>query len=188
MDEKGFLLGYNNRVKVIVRHRRRTPMETQDRSREWITVVVCASAGQFMLPPMIIYKGICIYHGWTSTVDDADTLFVHSNKGFITDSLAMDWLHHFDSDSHWQPFLHQLLGHLSFLRLLGTGGNFVNKPWRQFVHLRVGIKSLLFSYCERWHTRLMLLGHGQSWQILRMRISRFAMRSEEHTSELQSRP
>ena len=61
MDEKGFLLGYNNRAKVIVRHRWQIPTETQDRSREWITVVECALAGQFMLPPMIIYrgKGIC---------------------------------------------------------------------------------------------------------------------------------
>ena len=71
MDEKGFLLGYNNRAKVIVRHRRQMPTETQDRSREWITVVECASAGQFMLPPMIIYRGKGIYRGWTSTVDDA---------------------------------------------------------------------------------------------------------------------
>ena len=57
MDEKGSLLGYNNWAKVIVRHRQRTPTETQDGSREWITVVECISAGQFMLPPMIIYKG-----------------------------------------------------------------------------------------------------------------------------------
>ena len=56
MDEKGFLLGYNNWAKVIVQHRWRTPMETQDEFREWITVVESTSAGQFMLPPMI-YKG-----------------------------------------------------------------------------------------------------------------------------------
>ena len=47
-----------------------------------------------MLPPMIIYKGKGICRGWTSTVDDADTLFAHSNKGFITGNLAMDWLHY----------------------------------------------------------------------------------------------
>ena len=29
--------------------------------------------------------------------DDADTLFAHSDKGFITDNLALDWLHHFDT-------------------------------------------------------------------------------------------
>ena len=75
MDEKGFLLGYNNWVKVIVRHRRRMPTETQNGSGEWITVVECTSAGQFMLPPMIIYKGEGIYRGWASTIDDAEALF-----------------------------------------------------------------------------------------------------------------
>ena len=49
------------------------PMETQDGSREWITVVECTSAGQFMLPPMIIYKGKGIYRGWTSTIDSSQT-------------------------------------------------------------------------------------------------------------------
>ena len=90
MDEKGFLLGYNNRAKVIVRYRRRTPTETQDGFREWIAVVECTSAGQFMLPPMTIYKGKGIYRGWTSTVDDADALFAHSDKGFITGNLALE--------------------------------------------------------------------------------------------------
>ena len=50
-DEKGSPPGHNNRAEVIVRYRWRTPMETQDGSREWITVVECTSAGQFMLPP-----------------------------------------------------------------------------------------------------------------------------------------
>ena len=50
-----------------------------------------------MLPPMIIYKGKGIYRGWTSTVDDADTLFAHSDKGFITENLALEWLHRFDT-------------------------------------------------------------------------------------------
>ena len=38
-----------------------------------------------------------IYRGWTSTVDDAEALFAHSNKGFITDNLALKWLHRFDA-------------------------------------------------------------------------------------------
>ena len=36
-----------------------------------------------------------IYRGWTSTVNDAETLFAHSNKGFITDNLALEWLHRY---------------------------------------------------------------------------------------------
>ena len=73
------------------------PTETEDGTGEWIMVVECTSVGQFMLPPMIIYKGKGIYHGWTSTVDDAEALFAHSNKVFITDNLALEWLHCFDT-------------------------------------------------------------------------------------------
>ena len=90
MDEKRFLLGYKNRARVIVRNRRQMPTETQDGSRDWITVVECTSAGQFMLPPMIIYKRKGIYRGWTSSVDDVEALFAHSNKEFITDNLALE--------------------------------------------------------------------------------------------------
>ena len=103
MDEKGFLLGYNNRTKVIVRHKRRMLTETQDGSRERITVVECASAGQFMLPPVIIYKGKGIYGGWTSAVDDAEALFAHSTKGFIMDNLELEWLHRFDAWTSIRP-------------------------------------------------------------------------------------
>ena len=56
MDEKGFLLGVHNRVKVIVRHRHRPPIEKMDGSREWITVVECTCADNSMLPPLVIFK------------------------------------------------------------------------------------------------------------------------------------
>ena len=46
MDKKGLLLDFSNRATVIVRQRRRMPMETQDGPRKWVTVVECASAGQ----------------------------------------------------------------------------------------------------------------------------------------------
>ena len=90
MDEKGYLLGYNNRAKVIVRHRQRMPTETQDGSREWITVVERTSAGQFMLPPMIIYKGKGIYRGWTSTIGSSQTTLHWS--GYIALMLGLAYV------------------------------------------------------------------------------------------------
>ena len=83
-------------------------------------VIECTSAGQFMFPPMVIYKGKGIYHGCTSTVDDAEALFAHSDKGFITENFTLEWLHRFDawtsiraagahrvllSDGHLHPLL-----------------------------------------------------------------------------------
>ena len=57
MDEKGFLLGVHNRTEVIVRHRRRLSIENTDGSREWITLVECTCANNFMLPPLVVHRG-----------------------------------------------------------------------------------------------------------------------------------
>ena len=38
-------------------------------------VVEYTSAGQFVLLPVIIYKGEGAYHGWASTIDDAKALW-----------------------------------------------------------------------------------------------------------------
>ena len=194
MDEKGFLLGYNNRAKVIVRHRRQMPTETQDRSREWITVVECASAGQFMLPPIIIYRGKGMYRGWTSTVDDAGAPFAHSNKGFTTDNLELEWLHRFDTWTSIRaagaPRFLLLDGHhthysesLQFMRYVVAHNIVLMSFPGHSTHLRAGTRNLPFSYCEGWHSRLILLGHGQSWRILRMRISRFAILARKDLGE-----
>ena len=93
------------------------PTETQDGSREWITVVECTSVGRFMLPPVIIYKGKDIYRGYTSTFDDAEALFAHNDKGFITDNFALEWLYRFDAATSIRaagaPRFLLLDGHLS---------------------------------------------------------------------------
>ena len=75
MDEKGFLLGLpvSNKAKVIVRRGRRQPArETQDGSREWITVVetCCQCINSTMLPPMVIFQGKVLYRGWFDADDD----------------------------------------------------------------------------------------------------------------------
>ena len=75
----------------------------------------------------------------------------------------------------WSLNLHQLLDYLSFSRPLRTGGDFGNRPWLPLVLLKVGRRNLLSSYCEGWHTGLMLLGHRQNWPIMRMKTSRYAM-------------
>ena len=77
--------------------------------------------------------------------------------------------------SFWPLNLHQLLDYLSFSRPLRTGGNFGNRPWLPLVLLKVGRRNPLSSYCEGWHTGLMLLGHRQNWAIMRMKTSRFAI-------------
>ena len=83
----------------------------------------------------------------------------------------------------WSLNLHQLPDYLSFSRPLRTGGNFGNRPWLPLVLLKAGRRNLLFSYCEGWHTRLMLLEHRQNWLIMRMKTSRFAMLARRDQGE-----
>ena len=95
MNEKGFLLGLSNRAEVIVRQgRRQLARETQDGSKEWITVVETCCANSTMLPPMAIFQGKGLYRGWFDAEDYADqtAIFARSDKGFTTNKFATQWL------------------------------------------------------------------------------------------------
>ena len=94
MDEKGFLLGLSNRVKVIIRRGRKKAEEMNDGSRDWITVVETCCADNTMLPPLTIFKGKSIQWDWVKGLrpQDDDACFTYSDKGYITDDLALRWL------------------------------------------------------------------------------------------------
>ena len=67
-----------------------------DGSREWITVVECTCADNSMLPSLVIYKGKRLYRGWFTEVDVQNAKFAHSDKGYMTDNLVIEWLQAFD--------------------------------------------------------------------------------------------
>ena len=89
VDEKCFM---SNRTKVICRAGRRPPQVTQDGTRELISHRN-SSAAQFVLPPMIIYKGAAHYRGWYTELEEAegdlDANFAYSPIGYITNELGM---------------------------------------------------------------------------------------------------
>jgi hypothetical protein len=96
-DEKGFILGYSSKAKVVCRKERRNPNVAQDDSRELITVVEAASSAGLMLPSWVIYKGKGHYMGWHRYTDDPDAVFAFSEKGWTDDSMGLRWLkEHFD--------------------------------------------------------------------------------------------
>jgi hypothetical protein len=57
MDEKGFLLGQTQNVKVIVCQRLRNSRFCQDGNQAMVTVIETVSADSQVLPPKLIYKG-----------------------------------------------------------------------------------------------------------------------------------
>ena len=86
MDEKGFILGVSNRSKFVCKAGRRPPRVTQDGTRELITAIATVSAAQFILPPMVIYKGAGHYRSWYTELGEAggdgDAKFAYSLKGY----------------------------------------------------------------------------------------------------------
>ena len=101
MDEKGFMLGMSSRSKFVCKVGRRPPRVTQDGTRELIIVIEAVSTAQYILPPMVIYKGAAHYRGWYTEPgeeeSDADAKFAYSPKGYTTNELGMAWLQHFDT-------------------------------------------------------------------------------------------
>lgn len=96
-DEKGFILGYSAKAKVICRSGRRNPNVAQDGSRELITVVETVSVGGLVLPPWVIYKGKGHYMGWHQETNDANAVFAYSNNGWTDNNMGLRWLReHFD--------------------------------------------------------------------------------------------
>lgn len=96
-DEKGFILGYSAKAKVICRSGRRNPNVAQDASRELITVVETVSVGGLVLPPWVIYKGKGHYMGWHQETNDANAVFAYSNNGWTDNNMGLRWLReHFD--------------------------------------------------------------------------------------------
>ena len=92
MDGKCFLHGLSNRAKAIVRRERRRPArETQEGSREWITVAETCCANITMLPP-VIFQGKGLYCGWLDADDDYADQTAHNDKGFTINGLATQWL------------------------------------------------------------------------------------------------
>jgi hypothetical protein len=113
MDEKGFILGYSAKAKVICRGGRRPPRITQDGTQELITVIECCSAGLKVLPSFIIYKGAGQYMGWHSETSDPEAVFASSPNGWTDDLLGVEWIRHFNqyTPSEGQPHLLILDGH-----------------------------------------------------------------------------
>jgi len=113
MEEKGFVLGYSAKAKLICRCGRRPPRVTQDGTRELVTVIECCSAGLVVLPSFVIYKGAGQYMGWHSETSDPEAVFASSPNGWTNDELGLEWIKYFDThtSSNGRPRLLILDGH-----------------------------------------------------------------------------
>jgi len=92
MDEKGFILGFSSRAKVICRATQRNPHMAQNGSREMLTVLESVSAVGMALPPFVVHKGKGHTMGWHLESDDPEAQFAYSKNGWTDDQLGLAWL------------------------------------------------------------------------------------------------
>jgi len=94
MDEKGFVMGYSKRTKVLTRRGRKNPRVKQDGNREFITAIEAVAADGYVFPSFLIEKGKKHHIGWYQNVnaEDEEAFFAVSPKGWTDDKLALWWL------------------------------------------------------------------------------------------------
>ncbi len=99
MDEKGFMMGITQRTHVLISIQQKQAFVRQDGNREWISVIECVRGGNDSeaIAPFIILKGKRQQAVWWDSIRDPDTKIAISEKGWIDNILAMNWLiEHFD--------------------------------------------------------------------------------------------
>ena len=123
-------------------------------SRKWITVVECTCADNSMLPPLVIYKGKGLYRGLFTEAGDMNAKFAQSDKGYVTDKLAIEWLHAFDiaakERSQGQPRFLLMYGHrthysLNMIRYVVENNIIMMAYPRHSTHLLQPVDVCLFS-------------------------------------------
>lgn len=55
MDEKGCMKGIGDNTRVIVPRRDLEAQSTQPGNRDWVSIIECVSANNYLLPPFVIF-------------------------------------------------------------------------------------------------------------------------------------
>ena len=94
VDEKGIILGYSAKTKVITQRGRKNPYVKQDGKHEMLTLVEAVSANGFLFPTFLITKGKVHTYGQYGNVkeDDKNVRFGKSPKGWTDEKLGYYWL------------------------------------------------------------------------------------------------
>jgi hypothetical protein len=94
VDEKGIILGYSSKSKVITRRGKKSPYVRQHGKREMVTLMEAISADGYIFPTFLITKGkVHTYRMFGNVQEqDAEVRFGKSPKGWTDDELGYYWL------------------------------------------------------------------------------------------------
>jgi hypothetical protein len=96
IDEKGCMKGIGDNCKVIVPRSKKKPSSIQPGNREWVSIIECISANNYLLPPFIIFEGSHIQEAWIPDSLDDDVVIQVSPNGWTNCNIALDWIRHFN--------------------------------------------------------------------------------------------
>src|SRR5208282_180967 len=97
MDEKGCMKGVGDNTKVIVRRSEIEAFCPQPGNREWVSIIECINAINFVLPPFITFEGQRLQSSWSRALIDERKVIRVSPNGWTDREIALEWLKHFDS-------------------------------------------------------------------------------------------
>jgi hypothetical protein len=96
MDEKGCIKGIGDNHKVIVPRDSLEPTVVQPGNREWVSIIECISANNYVLPPFVIFQGKRIQQAWIPKDLDPQFVIRVSENGWTDCNIALEWIRHFD--------------------------------------------------------------------------------------------
>jgi len=109
MDEKGFMKGIGEEVKVVIPRREEEAIPCQLGNREWVTVIEAISGAGELLPAFVIFEGKKVQDQWVNLKMDERMKIAVSEKGWTDSELGLEWLKHFEEHTRATVGKHRLL-------------------------------------------------------------------------------
>jgi hypothetical protein len=88
IDEKGVMIGYIGKVKVIILKHDKKIYMTQPRSREWVTLIECISLVGQRTRPWIVFKGKQHNRAWFTALPNAHIAM--SDNGWTNNEIRLE--------------------------------------------------------------------------------------------------
>jgi hypothetical protein len=96
-DETGFQIGQGKSQKVVTTRPNQTLRGNPTKEMgELVSAIECIAADGFVLLPYFIFKGVIHMERWYESDIPGEYYIVVSPKGYSTDLIGLDWIHHFD--------------------------------------------------------------------------------------------
>ena len=90
MDEKGFLQGFIEKLKVMIGKYEKKAHVTQPGNREWVSLIECISMDGRLLTPWIIFKAKQLQKAWYQVLEEGEITI--SDNGWTDNSIGLAWL------------------------------------------------------------------------------------------------